>query len=94
MSKDEERPKYYRASEAARILSLSLPTLRKYASEGKIKSFLTPGKRYRYEIDSFLSVATTVTDAVHKRKQAKQQELAFMEEADKANERKANVEAD
>jgi excisionase family DNA binding protein len=75
MKQDEEKEKYYRATEAAKRLSVSLPTLRKWAAEGKIKSFLTPGKRYRYQVDSFLTLATTATDAFHKRKIAKAKQL-------------------
>jgi excisionase family DNA binding protein len=89
MAKDEEKRKFYRATEAAKILSLSLPTLRKYATEGKIPSFLTPGKRYRYDVDGFLNKAGPATEAFHKRKRekAKQLELPMMAAADKANEK-------
>jgi excisionase family DNA binding protein len=75
MAKDEEKRKFYRATEAAKILSLSLPTLRKYATEGKIPSFLTPGKRYRYDVDAFLQKASGATAAFHVRKLAKAKQL-------------------
>jgi excisionase family DNA binding protein len=77
MAKKEERRQFYRATEASRLLSVSLPTLRKWAMEGKIPSFLTPGKRYRYDVDGFLGRAGEATGAYHvrKREKAKQLEL-------------------
>ena len=67
MKQDEEIGKYMRATEAARLLSISLPTLRKMAREGKIDAFLTPSRKYRYDVSSFLVKAKAATKAYHAR---------------------------
>ena len=67
MKQDEEIGKYMRAKEAARYLGLSLPTLRKMAREGKIDAFLTPSRKYRYDVSSFLVKAKAATKAYHAR---------------------------
>ena len=93
MSKDEEKQKFYRAQEAARILSISLPVLRQWAEEGKIKAFQTPGGRFRYDVQSFLNLAMPATrarlDRKAKARAAKPSEpmLPMIAEADKANEK-------
>jgi excisionase family DNA binding protein len=40
-----------RASEAAKYLGVSLPTLRKIEKEGKLVPFRTPGEHRRYTIE-------------------------------------------
>ncbi len=45
------------------MLSISLPVLRQWAAEGKIKAFQTPGGRFRYDIQSFLNLAMPATRA-------------------------------
>jgi excisionase family DNA binding protein len=93
MAKDEEIQKFYRAQEAARMLSISLPVLRQWAEEGKIKCFQTPGGRFRYDVQSFLSLAMPATrarlDRKAKARTARPSEpmLPMMAEADKINER-------
>lgn len=92
MSKNEERQKFYRAQEAAEMLSISLPVLRQWAAEGKIKCFQTPGGRFRYDVQSFLSLAMPATRARLDRKaraKSKPSEpmMPFIAEADKANDK-------
>ncbi len=91
MAKDEKIRKFYRATEAAKLLSVSLPTLRKWAIEGKIPSFLTPGKRYRYDLDAFLGKATEATTAFHVRKREKAKQLELFEKKGKADDNGARV---
>jgi excisionase family DNA binding protein len=90
MSKDKERQKFYRAQEAADMLSISLPVLRQWAAEGKIKCFQTPGGRFRYDVQSFLNLAMPATRARLDRKakaKAKPAEpmMPGIAEADKVN---------
>lgn len=93
MAKDAEIQKFYRAQEAARMLSISLPVLRQWAEEGKIKAFQTPGGRFRYDVQSFLNLAMPATrarlDRKAKARLAKPLEpmLPMMAEADKANQK-------
>ena len=75
MKQMDEIERYWPALKAARILGVSPVTLRKMAMEGKIDSYLTPGRKYRYRVSSFLSKAKTATDAYHKRQKAKQLDL-------------------
>ena len=42
---------WFRASEAARYLGISLPTLKKIEREGKLVPFRTPGRHRRYTIE-------------------------------------------
>jgi hypothetical protein len=75
MKQEEEIGKYWPALKAAGILGVSIVTLRKMALDGKIDCYLTPGRKYRYNVSSFLSKAKTATDAYHKRQKAKQLDL-------------------
>jgi hypothetical protein len=75
MKQEEAIGKYWPALKAAGILGVSIVTLRKMALDGKIDCYLTPGRKYRYNVSSFLSKAKTATDAYHKRQKAKQLDL-------------------
>ena len=75
MKQEEAIGKYWPAMKAAGILGVSVVTLRKMAVDGKIDCYLTPGKKYRYNVSSFLSKAKGATDAYHKRQKAKQLDL-------------------
>ncbi len=75
MKPDEEIERYWPAQKAARILGVSPVTLRKMAMDGKIDAYLTPGRKYRYRVSSFLSKAKGATEAYHKRQKAKQLDL-------------------
>lgn len=75
MAKDDTIENYLPALKAARILGVSPVTLRKMAMDGKIDAYLTPGRKYRYRVSSFLSRAKQATEAYHKRQKAKQLDL-------------------
>jgi excisionase family DNA binding protein len=89
MKQEEEIERYWPALKAARILGVSPVTLRKMAVEGKIDSYLTPGRKYRYRVSSFLSKAKQATDSYHKRQKAKQ--LDLFEKKDKAEDKGATA---
>jgi hypothetical protein len=60
--------------------------------EGKIPSFLTPGKRYRYDLDAFLGKATEATTAFHVRKREKAKQLELFEKKGKLDDNSARAE--
>ena len=92
MKQMDEIERYWHATKAARILGLSLVSLRDLAETGRIDCYMTPGGKYRYDVRGFLSKAKAATrarlDRKAKLKAAKPQEpmLPMMADADKMNE--------
>jgi hypothetical protein len=92
MKQDDEIEQYWPAQKAAKVLGLSLVSLRELAEAGKIDCYMTPGGKYRYGVRSFLSRARLATRARLDRKaklKAKPAEplMPFIAEADRINER-------
>ena len=90
MAKDEGIEQYWPATKAAKILGLSLVSLRDLAETGRIDCYMTPGGKYRYDVRGFLSKAKAATRARLDRKakaRAKPAEplMPFIAEGDKAN---------
>lgn len=98
MKQNEEIEQYWPATKAARILGLSLVSLRELAETGRIDCYMTPGGKYRYDVRGFLSKAKAATrarlDRKAKAKSARETitisdnspTLPFIAEADKINE--------
>ena len=61
---------YWPATKAAKVLGMSVATLRQMAEDGKIDCYATPGGKYRYCVSSFLSIAKAATKARLARKAA------------------------
>ena len=54
---------YVSAKEASERLGVHPSTLRIWATAGRIDCILTPGKRFRYDVDGFLLRAHAATQA-------------------------------
>lgn len=54
---------YVTAKDASRILGVHTSTLRNWAIAGKIEVMITPGRRYRYDVEGFLGKAEQATAA-------------------------------
>jgi hypothetical protein len=63
MKRMDEIEQYWPATKAARILGLSLVSLRELAETGRIDCYMTPGGKYRYDVRGFLSKAKAATRA-------------------------------
>lgn len=95
MKQNEEIEQYWPATKAARILGLSLVSLRELAETGRIDCYITPGGKYRYDIRSFLTRAKAATRARLDRKAKAKRgpvpisdnspPLPFLRDADEAN---------
>ena len=57
MGRKRELGKYWPAKAAAEYLGYSTTTLRKWAIKGKIHAVLSPGGKYRYDVEGFLKLA-------------------------------------
>jgi DNA-binding transcriptional MerR regulator len=53
--------KYIPAKQAAEILGYSTTTLRNWARQGIIPAMLSPGGRYRYDVETFQEMAKTAS---------------------------------
>jgi putative resolvase len=62
----EKQRVWLTASEAARYLGVSLPTLKKIEKEGKLVAFRTPGGHRRYTIEMLDEYLANVREAPQK----------------------------
>ncbi len=57
-------PRYVPSREASKILGLHANTLRKYANEGRIRTYRTASGQRRFDVDSYLGTAVETKPAV------------------------------
>lgn len=93
MTKKRELGKYWPAKEAAQYLGYSTTTLRKWAAQGKIHCMISPGGKYRYDMEGFLKLATQASkDRLAKERQKLKAKTDKTRKASEAQ-RKASLEA-
>lgn len=90
-----KKGQYIPAKKAAEILGFSTTTLRNWAAQGIIDVLVSPGGRYRYNVDRFLDLAKAASkDRIAKAsvklkdKRAKQAKAAAQVRADRLAERR------
>lgn len=91
--KDGQDRKYWPASKAATYLGYSLPTLRRFAAEGKIPCVISPGGRYKYCVAEFEAVAKEASAARLRREAVKLEAKKAKAKAKAESDRKAKLEA-
>lgn len=84
---------YMTAKDASRILGVHTSTLRNWAVAGKIEVMITPGRRYRYDVDGFLAKAEQATAAKLARDAKKAADRERVRQEKQAKDREQKIEA-